>query len=119
MARGQLPASYVGVREGRTLRVPARSIARHGYYEPAGTGADRVKFEKAVVAIVDGQRHPVKIVVGPDLICKGRRQGGRWEVSDGRHRLRVAIELDAKVLVAFYRGVDGVGHGAGLTYVKR
>lgn len=98
------------MREGRAIHVSARAIARHGYYELAGTGTDRVKLERAYVAIVDGQRDPIKIGVGPDL---------RWEVWDGRHRLHAAIDLDAQVLVAFYRGAEGVGHGAGLAYVRR
>jgi ParB-like nuclease domain len=105
-----LPTSFISVRDNRTIRVSARAIAKHGYYAPTAGTSDRVKLERAYVAIVDGQRDPIKIAVGPD---------GRWEVADGRHRLRAGIDLGAMVLVKFVRALHGPGHGSGLTYVKR
>lgn len=88
--------------------VPARDIMAHGYYEPIA-GLDFVKLEKARRSIREGQRDPVKIVVGPN---------GRYELTDGRHRLRAAIEAGADVRVQFQRGTEHAGMSGGLLHRK-
>lgn len=79
----------------------ARTIQAHGYFEPPGTADDKVKMERAREAIRTGQKDPVKMVVNPQ---------GKLEVEDGRHRLRAAIEMGAKVKVQFNRGRAGGGN---------
>ncbi len=90
--------------EDAIVSVRARDLEQRGYFEPPGQGEDVVKAEKARKAIAEGQRDPVKAVVGSD---------GRIEITDGRNRLRAAIEADKPIKIQFERGV-AVGEGEGV-----
>jgi SPP1 gp7 family putative phage head morphogenesis protein len=92
--------------EDEVRTVDARDILDRGYFEPIA-GLDMVKLDKARRAIAEGQRDPVKITVG---------RNGKYELTDGRHRLRAAIEAQMPVKVQFEKGGPWVGAGEGMTF---
>ena len=103
----ELPRASADVPEdGAVLRVKAKDLEARGYYEPEA-GLDPVKLEKARRSIREGQREPASAVIGPD---------GRIEITDGRHRVRAAIEAGTDVMIRFDRG-KSAGRGEGLIRV--
>lgn len=82
-------------------------ILERGYYEPE-LGLDPGKYQKGLRSLSEGQRDPVKLVVGTN---------GRIELDDGRHRLRAAIETGTPVKVKFLKGGASTGNGAGIIKV--
>lgn len=93
--------------EGDVRVVKAQDLLDRGYFEPTMEQTDFVKLAKARAAIAEGQRDPISIVVSPR---------GAYELEDGRHRLRAAIEANAPVKVKFSRGQYA---GTGGSLVKR
>jgi len=77
--------------------LPARTIAGRGYFEPPGGGVDEVRVANARKAMQEGQREAVQLNVTPS---------GKITVTNGRHRLDAAIELDKPIKVKWSTGIE-------------
>lgn len=77
--------------------LPASAIAERGYYEPPGGHNDAVRTANAKKAIAEGQREAIKLNVTPS---------GKITVTNGRHRLKAAIEADAPIKVKWSTGYE-------------
>lgn len=77
--------------------VPASVLSDHGYYEPPGGHLDPVRNANAAKAIKEGQRDAIQLTLSPS---------GKISVTDGRHKLRAAIEAGAPIKVKWSTGAE-------------
>lgn len=77
--------------------VLASEIAARGYYEPVSGHTDPVRNANARQAIIEGQREAISLNVTPS---------GKITVTGGRHRLKAAIELNARLKVKWHYGYE-------------
>jgi hypothetical protein len=81
--------------------VPASSLKSRGWYEPAGGHLDPVRVAKARQAMQEGQRDAIKLNMS---------ETGKITVTDGRHRLAAAAELDLPIKVKWSQGFEPAAH---------
>jgi SPP1 gp7 family putative phage head morphogenesis protein len=99
----EIPETQADVtNETKVHEVDAQQLEERGYYEPEAGFDGGQRLENARKAIREGQREAVRMTIGPD---------NTLQVTNGRHRLRAAIELGAKVKVRYAHGIAPPGPG--------
>lgn len=83
--------------EDQVRTVDARALESRGYHEPESGFDGGIRLENARKIMTQGQHYPISMTVG---------RNGKLVVSNGRHRLQAAIELNKPIKVKFAKGVD-------------